>query len=113
MASRLDAIQIAVPRAVTDSAQQHAAQRQPVIAQEQATKTVREEQRAREQRPEALEGRDGREVRNDLQPQEREARRRPPKRPQTPVAGTNQQPSAPSPEDAHPDGKGLRVDLRL
>jgi hypothetical protein len=115
MASRLDAIQIAVPRAVTDAAQQHAAQRQPVIAQEQATKTVREEQRAREQRPEALEGRDGREVRNDLTPEvrEREARRRAPRRNLLPGNGTAAPPPAQSVEDTHPDGKGLRVDVRL
>ncbi|HEU5317059.1 MAG TPA: hypothetical protein VFX49_13200 [Chloroflexota bacterium] len=108
MASRLDAIQVAVPRAADNAAQQHAAQRVPVVAQEQATAANRAEAQARQERPEALQRRDGGEVKNDLIPptREREAGGRTPRRrPQAPPAKPRKEPP--------PDGKGLTVDLRL
>ena len=90
MASRLDAIQVAVTRSPDTAAQTHAAQRQPINAQEQLTATNRQQAAARQERPEALARRDGSEVKNDLIPavQDRDPRRRSPRRRQpSPAAG--------------------------
>ena len=113
MASRLDAIQNAVNRAPDTAAQTHAAQRQPVVAQEQVTATNKEAAAAREQRPEALARRDGREVKNDLVPavqdQSPDSRRQNRKRRRPmPVSGSGTD----SPDET-PDGKGNLLDLRV
>jgi hypothetical protein len=110
MASRLDAIQVAVTRSPDTAAQTHAAQRQPVIAQEQATATNRHEAAAKQERPEALARRDGREVKNDLVQavQERGPQRRSPRR-RTPAAASDGGSAAP---DETLDGKGNLLDLR-
>ena len=110
MASRLDAIQVAVNRAPDTAAQTHAAQRQPVIAQEQAAATNRQEAAAKQERPEALARRDGREVKNDLVPAVNERdpqRRRPRRRPALSASGSGG--AAP---DETLDGKGNLLDLR-
>ena len=113
MASRLDAIQNAVNRAPDTAAQTHAAQRQPVIAQEQVTATNKQAAAAREQRPAALARRAGREVKNDLvavvqgrdQEPGRQTRKR---RPPVPVSGSNLD----SPDETT-NGKGNLLDLRV
>lgn len=113
MASRLDAIQVAVTRSPDTASQTHAAQRQPVVAQEQVTATNKQAAAAREQRPEALARRDGREVDNDLvsaipsgAPDRQPRRRRPPARlPDSGDTGDN--------PDETPDGKGNLLDLRV
>ena len=111
MASRLDAIQVALPRVADSAAQQHAAQRQPVVAQEQATAANRAEAQARQERPEALQRRDGGDVKNDLVPptRERETGGRSPRRDRR----NAQAAPAKSAKEPPPDGKGLTVDLRL
>jgi hypothetical protein len=120
MASRLDAVQVALPRAVDTASQQHAAQRQPVVAQEHATQTVRQGNQAREQRTEALHNRGERGVENNLvkdaldQDSGNRPRRR---RPETQAAADEAAPpgqAAPTAKKEPPaDGKGMRVDLRL
>ena len=113
MASRLDAIQNAVNRAPDTAAQTHAAQRQPIVAQEQVTATNKQAAAAREQRPEALARRDGREVKNDLVPaiqdQDQDPRRKSRKR-RTTVPGSGSSTDNP---DETPDGKGNLLDLRV
>ena len=110
MASRLDAIQVAVTRSPDTAAQTHAAQRQPVIAQEQVTATNRQEATAKQERPEALARRDGREVKNELGPAvaERDPQRRSPRRRSAPPADGSPD-NAP---DETLDGKGNLLDLR-
>ena len=110
MASRLDAIQVAVSRTPDTAAQTAAAQRQPIVAQEHATATNRQEAAARQERPVALARRDGREVKNELGPavQERDTRRRAPRRRPGP-SGTGDASGAP---DETLDGKGNLLDLR-
>lgn len=123
MSARVDGIQVALPRAVTDAAQQHAAQRQPVIAQEQATEVVKGQARAREQRPGAVHGGDGGRVREELVESTTDARddgagqsrnRRQRRLPAAPTTST-EEPGRPAGEALPPpaDGKGRRVDLRL
>ena len=113
MASRLDAIQVAVSRSPDTASQTHAAQRQPVVAQEQITATNKHDAAAREQRPEALARRDGREVKNDLvsaipggDPDRQPRKRRQSAR--VPVSDD----SADNPDET-PDGKGNLLDLRV
>ena len=110
MASRLDAIQVAVSRTPDTAAQTAAAQRQPVVAQEHATATNRQEATARQERPAALARRDGRKVKNELVPavQERDTRRRSPRRRPAP-SGNRTAFDAP---DETLDGKGNLLDLR-
>ena len=113
MASRLDAIQVAVPRVADSASQQAAAQRQPVVVQEHVAAANRQEAEIRQERTESLHRRDGRQIRNDLVPPTREREpgtKNPRKRPQT-----AQRPAAtgPSPTEPSGDGKGLRIDLRL
>lgn len=112
MASRLDAIQIAVPRAADNAAQQHAQQRQPVVAQEQVTAANRQAAQARQERTEALARRDGDRVQNNLIPptRERESGARNPRR--RPLPSGKATPRRPQ-DEPPPDGKGSRVDLRL
>jgi hypothetical protein len=133
MAARLDSVQMALPRAVTDAQQQqHAAQRQPVVAQEQVTAQTREEMRLRETRPEALEPGEGPLVRGELvdgaeerqgrrDRQERQGRRRQTPSGQLPTAAAtveqpdtgSRTPPARKTAEIPLDGKGGRVDLRL
>lgn len=116
MASRLDAIQVALPRAADNAAQQHAAQRQPVVAQEHVTATNRQEAQTRQERTEALHRRDGGEVKNDLIPPTRERERNarsPRKRPQSAVTAASRTKGSQAGVEPPPDGKGLTVDLRL
>jgi hypothetical protein len=120
MASRLDAVQVALPRAVDTAAQQHAAQRQPVVAQEHATQVVRQDNQAREQRTEALHSRGERGVENNLVKDalDQDSGNRPRRR--RPGAQASPEDAAP-PSQAPPiakkeppaDGKGMRVDIRL
>lgn len=120
MSARVDGIQIAVPRAVTDAAQQHAAQRQPLIAQDQATEAVKGQARVREQRPEAVRGGNGGKVREELVEAPGDPRDGGPRqhRPRKPRPGTALPgPGSNGPEEnaapLSPDGKGRRVDVRL
>src|SRR5688500_2183241 len=113
MASRLDAIQVAVSRSPDTASQTHAAQRQPVVAQEQVTAANKQAAAVREQHPEALAPRDGCEVGNDLvsaipseAPDRQPRKRRQP--PRLPVSGD----SADNPDET-PDGKGNLLDLRV
>ena len=110
MASRLDAIQVAVNRAPDTAAQTHAAQRQPVIAQEQVAATNRQDAAAKQERPEALARRNGQEVKNDLVTavQERDAQGRTPRR-RSKSPGSGSVDDAP---DETVDGKGNLLDLR-
>lgn len=122
MASRLDSIQVAIPRSVDAQQQQHAAQRQPVVAQEHAAAQVQQNARAREQRPEAPEGAHGGKVRNELlpevearqDPQDRSGKRRLPRRRAT-LDDPAPAPAATAARSAAPpaDGRGSRVDIRL
>ena len=111
MASRLDAIQVAVSRSPDTASQTHAAQRQPIIAQEQVTASNRQAAQAAQDRPEALARRDGREVKNDLvsaipERPDGAPNRQPRKRRQSsPATG------GPAPDET-PDGKGNLLDLR-
>ena len=112
MASRLDAIQVAVTRSPDTATQTHAAQRQPIIAQEQVTATNRQAAEAAQTRPEALARRDGREVKNDLvqaipERPDKSPNRQPRKRRHSLSASDT---SAP---DETPDGKGNLLDLRV
>ena len=116
MASRLDAIQVALPRAADNAAQQHAQQRQPVVAQEQVTAANRQEAQTRQERTEALARREGEQVRNNLIPPVRERQpgaKNARKRPQ--AGATISARAGAKPLSAEPplDGKGSRVDLRL
>jgi hypothetical protein len=118
-------VQIAVQRTVTDAAQQqHAAVRQPVVAQEHATERTREAARAREQRPEALERRGGGRVRDELVLSVEEREARDPRRGQAGQRREDDPPRPPSPPEdetiygppgapPRPDGKGSRVDIKL
>ena len=110
MASRLDAIQVAVTRSPDTAAQTHAAQRQPINAQEQLTATNRQQAAARQERPEALARRDGSEVKNNLIPavQERDPQRRSPRRRRSSPASGD--PTV-APDETL-DGKGNLLDLR-
>ncbi len=131
MSSRIDSLQIALPRTVDAQQQQHAVARQPVVAQEQAAATVQQTARQREQRPEAVERRLGGRVERDavLPVLERDAgsgRRRqeggnasprPGQRGERegPALEQRARPAQPSAASAvlPPDGKGSRVDIRL
>lgn len=118
MTNRIDSIQIALPRAVTDGQQQqHAAQRMPVVAQEQAAAAGRHEAEAREHRPEAASHAGGGQVLNeqvseaeDYSQGGRNSRR---KRGGTQIEA--EEPAASQEEQpvVGADGKGTRVDLRL
>lgn len=138
MSSRIDSLQVALPRTVDAQQQQHAVARQPAVAQEQAAAAVQQTARQREQRPETVERRQGARVERDevLPVLERDAglgRRRQedagassgsgrhgePER-QAPGRPPRAQPGAPpgaqlAPKSAvlPPDGKGSRVDIRL
>ena len=139
MTSRIDAIQVALPRTVIDvQQQQHAAARQPVVAQDQAAAQLRGEVRAREIRPEELQRSAGRRVREEgiEGVDERDARqqeyarerqhgraRRPAGSQGAPpnqvglgaLAADGAAPVPPPPLAGVPsaDGKGRRVDLKL
>jgi hypothetical protein len=114
MSGRLDGVQIAVPRAATDAALQHAAQRQPVIAQEQAAEVVKGMARERAQRPDSVQRNEQGRIRHELVsgPEERQARTPPREQRQPAAEQLGQVPPAPDSLDP-PDGKGQRVDLRL
>lgn len=123
MSSRLDGIQVAVPRTVDSAQQQHVAQRLPAVAQEQATATARHEARERELRPNELRQRGhAGAARDDLIPPlvERDPRRRSSSSRRQP--GTRTVPVTagfPSDSDASErggtaiEGVGSRVDVRL
>lgn len=125
MASRVDSLQIALPRAVTDAApQQHAALRQPVVAQEQLAAAQRQDAQQRGTRPQALEGRAGAHVHDSgvpgagVMPMGEQGarpgrRREPPRRRPAPPAGRETGGVAAAPAPPRPDGKGSRVDVQL
>jgi hypothetical protein len=124
MASRLDSVQLAVPRSIADAQQQqHAAQRQPVAAQEHTAEHVQQDARTREQRPVAPEGAQQGKVRNELLPEvdprrdsdQRSRGRRQPRR----RRDVDEPAATPTPAQhtARPaatgDGRGSRVDIKL
>ena len=119
MTGRIDGIQVAIPRAVVDvQQQQHAAIRQPVVAQDLAAAQVRGEVRAREIRPEELQRSSHRRVREDGVEgvDERDARQQDlarERRRGRPVVAAALPPAAVPPPLAAADGKGRRVDLKL
>ena len=119
MSGRLEGVQVALPRAVDAQAQQHAAQRAPVAAQEHAAAQAQQRARAQEERPTELEGAAGGRVRNEVLPDIEDTReeprsggrRRPPRRRAASAA-----PAATArvvPPEERGGGLGSRVDVRL
>lgn len=124
MAPRIDSVQIAIPRATDAQHQQHAAQRQPVAAQEQIAAKGREDLRAKEQRPDALERSQGEVIRDEyvasVAEQNGDGRgnllgKRRGGQPRRQASSGDEVTDAGSAGavPARPDGKGSRVDLRL